>query len=184
MFLYVRQVGCMQLFKINTNYFKNKYDKFSNETSNAGETINFQELVKCGEKEAGRNNFEKALNFFDTAIRINPAFDCAYGDKALVFDKMGKLDESLKMYSKALEINPKNSVTWHNKGLTLIKKKRMDEAIDCFDKAISIDEDYSKAWYNKGRCLEMQGQMENAQICLTKARKLDPFLFSKIKLKQ
>jgi tetratricopeptide (TPR) repeat protein len=82
-----------------------------------------------------------------------------------------------------LEINPRNSVTWHNKGLTLIKKKSMDEAINCFDKAISIDANYSKAWYNKGRCLEMQGNMENAQICLTKARKLDPFLFSKIKLR-
>jgi tetratricopeptide (TPR) repeat protein len=171
------------LFKINTNYFKNKYLKFSNESSIADETNNLEELVKYGEKEASRNNFEKALTIFDSAIRINPAFDSAYGDKALVFDKMGKLDESLRMYSKALEINPRNSITWHNKGLTLIKKKRMDEAISCFDKAISIDANYSKAWYNKGRCLEMQGNMENAQICLTKAKKLDPFLFSKIKLR-
>jgi tetratricopeptide (TPR) repeat protein len=172
----------MQLFKININYFKNKYLKFGNESSATDQTFNPEELVKYGEKETSRNNFEKALNIFDRAIRINPKFDSAYGDKALVFDKMGRLDESLKMYSKALEINPKNSVTWHNKGLTLIKLKKMDEANDCFDKAISIDKNYSKAWYNKGRCLEMQGNMENAQICLTKARKLDPFLFSKIKL--
>ncbi len=82
-----------------------------------------------------------------------------------------------------MEINPKNRITWHNMGLTLIKKKRVDEAINCFDKAISIDKNYSKAWYNKGRCLEMQGNLENAQICLTKAKKLDPFLFSKVKLK-
>ena len=171
------------MFKINTNYLRNRYRNFSNESSIANKTIHLEELVKCGEKEASRNNFEKALSIFDSAIRINPAFDSAYGDKALVFDRMGKLDESLKMYSKALEINPRNSVTWHNKGLTLIKKKSMNEAINCFDKAISIDENYSKAWYNKGRCLEMQGNMENAQICLTKARKLDPFLFSKIKLR-
>ncbi len=183
MLLYFGQVGCMSLFKINTNYFKNKYRSFSNESSIADKTINLEELVKYGEKEASRNNFEKALNIFDTVLRLNPAFDSAYGDKALVFDKMGKLDESLELYSKALEINPKSSVTWHNKGLTLIKAKRMDEAINCFDKAISIDKNYSKAWYNKGRCLEMQGNMENAQICLTKARKLDPFLFSKIKLR-
>jgi tetratricopeptide (TPR) repeat protein len=96
---------------------------------------------------------------------------------------MGKLDESLELYSKALEINLKSSVTWHNKGLTLIEAKRMDEAINCFDKAISIDKNYSKAWYNKGRCLEMQAPMKNAQISLTNARKLDQFLFSKIKLR-
>jgi tetratricopeptide (TPR) repeat protein len=182
-FLHFGPVGCMYLLKINITYFKNKSRKFNNGSSSTDNTISIEELVKNGEKEASRNNFEKALNFFDSAIRINPSFDYAYGDKALVFDKMEKLDDSLKMYSKALEINPKNSVTWHNKGLTLIKKKRLDEAVNCFDKAISIDEDYSKAWYNKGRCLEMQGQMEKAQICLTKAKKLDPFMFSKIKMK-
>jgi tetratricopeptide (TPR) repeat protein len=95
------------LFKINTNYFKNKYRNFSNESSIVDKTINLEELVKYGEKEASRNNFEKALKIFDSAIRANSASDSAYGDKALVFDKMGKLDESLKMYSKALEINPK-----------------------------------------------------------------------------
>ena len=84
------------MLKINTNYFKNKYLKFGNESSITDETNNPEELIKCGEKEASRNNFEKALNIFEKAIRINPAFDSAYGDKALVFDKMGKLDESLK----------------------------------------------------------------------------------------
>ena len=96
---------------------------------------------------------------------------------------MGRLDDSLKLTLKTLEINPKNAVAWHNRGLTLIKKKQYNESIDCFDKAISLDENYSKAWYNKGRCLEMQGQTESAQFCLTNARKLDPFLFSKIKFR-
>ena len=171
------------MFKINASYFKNRYKNVGNESSITDQTISLEELVKCGEKEASRNNFEKALDIYDKVIRLDPTFDSAYGDKALVFDKMGILDESLKMYSKALEINPKNRITWHNMGLTLIKKKRVDEAINCFDKAISIDKNYSKAWYNKGRCLEMQGNLENAQICLTKAKKLDPFLFSKVKLK-
>ncbi|ALI35600.1 TPR repeat-containing protein YrrB [Candidatus Nitrosocosmicus oleophilus] len=171
------------MFKINANYFKNRYKDVGNESSITDQTISLGELVRYGEKEASRNNFEKALDIFDKVIRLDPTFDSAYGDKALVFDKMGILDESLKMYSKALEINPKNRITWHNMGLTLIKKKRVDEAINCFDKAISIDKNYSKAWYNKGRCLEMQGNLENAQICLTKAKKLDPFLFSKVKLK-
>jgi tetratricopeptide (TPR) repeat protein len=74
-------------------------------------------------------------------------------------------------------------VVWHNRGLTLVKKKLYDDAIICFDKAISLEENYAKAWYNKGRCLEIQEKPENAQECLTKARKLDPFLFSKIKFR-
>jgi tetratricopeptide (TPR) repeat protein len=87
------------------------------------------------------------------------------------------------MYAKALELNPKNAITWHNKALTLIKQRKIDEAISCFDEAIAINQEYSKAWYNKGRCLEMQGKTASAQSCLTMAKKLDPFLFSKIKLR-
>jgi tetratricopeptide (TPR) repeat protein len=142
-----------------------------------------EELVKEGEREASNKNFEIALEIFDEAIRIDPLFDIAYVDKALVFEKMGRLDDSLKLTLKTLEINPKNVVAWHNRGLMLIKKKKYAESIDCFDKAISLDENYAKAWYNKGRCLEMQGQTESAQFCLIKAKKLDPFLFSKIKFR-
>ncbi|HKR72752.1 MAG TPA: tetratricopeptide repeat protein [Candidatus Nitrosocosmicus sp.] len=142
-----------------------------------------EELVKHGEWEASKNKLEDALKTFDFVIREDPKCDIAYGDKALILEKMGRLDESLDLSSKALEINPKNTVVWHNRGLTLVKKKLYDDAIICFDKAISLEVNYAKAWYNKGRCLEMQEQPVNAQVCLTQARKLDPFLFSKIKFR-
>lgn len=176
----------MYLFKIIPNFIKKPNKKDLADPTN----LNFEnkrsyleQIVKEGEREASKNNFEKALEIFDEAIRIDSRFDIAYVDKALVYEKMGKSGDSLKWTMKALEINPNNSVAWHNRGLTLIKEKKYAESIDCFDKAILADENYSKAWYNKGRCLEMQGQTENAQICLTKARKLDPFLFSKIKFR-
>jgi len=172
------------LFKIIDNFMKkpSKRNLTNHNDSDPKNKKNFlEELVKEGERQASKNNFDKALEIFDEAIRIDSRFDVAYVDKALVFEKMGRLDDSLKLTLKTLEINPKNAVAWHNRGLTLIKKKKYAESIDCFDKAISLDENYSKAWYNKGRCLEMQGQTESAQFCLTKARKLDPFLFSKIK---
>lgn len=173
------------MFKIITN-FRKKPSKSSitnhNDPDIKDKKNYLEELVKEGEREASKNNFEKALNIFDEVIRIDSSFDIAYVDKALVLEKMGRLDDSLELTLKTLEINPKNAVAWHNRGLTLIKIKKYAESIDCFDKAISLDENYSKAWYNKGRCLEMQGQTESAQFCLTKARKLDPFLFSKVKL--
>lgn len=142
-----------------------------------------EELIKHGEWEGSKNSLEDALKTFDHVIREDPNCDIAYGDKAMILEKMGRLDDSLELSSKALEINPKNTVVWHNRGLTLVKKKLYDDAIVCFDKAISLEENYAKAWYNKGRCLEMQEKPEDAQVCLTKARKLDPFLFSKIKFR-
>ena len=114
---------------------------------------------------------------------MDPNFDCSYGDKALILDILGKYNESIILYSKALELNPSNPITWYNKGLTFLHLKELDKAMKCFDNAISNDEAYSKAWYNKGKCFEMQGNIEKAQFCLSTAKKLDPFLFTKIKMK-
>lgn len=162
------------LFRSNDNFIPKEHKKIEQKSI-------LEELIKQGEKEANRHNFDDALKCFEKAIEIDPHYDYSYGDKALILDKMGRFDESLDMYSKALELNPKNSITWYNNGLTYLNLQKIDEAIRCFDNAISIDESYAKAWYNKGRCLDLQGDSEKAQVCLNKARKLDPLLFIKVK---
>lgn len=139
------------------------------------------EFVKFGEDMANSNNLEKAVECFDKAIEIYSKNDFAWGDKGLIFDKLGKTEEALNSFSMALEINPKNAITWHNKGLTLIKSNRLKEAITCFDNAIDNKSDYAKAWYNKGRALSLLGKLDNSQVCFDKARKLDPLLYSKLK---
>ncbi len=162
------------LFRSNDNFIPKEHKKIEQKSI-------LEELIKQGEKEANRHNFNDALKCFEKAIEIDPKYDFSYGDKALILDKMGRFDESLEMYSKALELNPKNSITWYNNGLTYLNLQKIGEAIRCFDNAISIDEGYAKAWYNKGRCLDLQGDSEKAQVCLNKARKLDPLLFIKVK---
>ena len=67
-------------------------------------------MVKQGEKEISRHNFDEALKLFNHAIMIDPTYDCSYGGKALILNKMGKFNESLDMFSKALDPNPKNSI--------------------------------------------------------------------------
>ena len=178
----------MFLLKVIDSFFKLKEKKYKDNNSedkrgNKQKIINSKSLVKQGEIEANKQNFAKALTFFNEAIRMDPNFDCSYGDKALILDILGKYNESIILYSKALELNPNNPITWHNKGLTFLHLKELDKAIKCFDNAISNDEAYSKAWYNKGKCFEMQGNIEKAQFCLSAAKKLDPFLFTKIKMK-
>jgi tetratricopeptide (TPR) repeat protein len=181
-FLHIKQVGDMQLFKIIKNFFKFNGNFILNGDEKTDKNTVLKELVELGEKEISRHNFSEALKLFEQAITVDPNYDCSYGDKALILDKLGKFNESLEMYSKALGLNPKNSITWHNKGLTFVNLKKIDEAINCFDNALAYDENYSKAWYNKGRCYELLGNSEKAQFCLNAAKKLDPFLFTKIKL--
>ena len=139
------------------------------------------EWVKYGEDMANANRLDEALGCLDNALKIYSQNDLAWGDKALILDKQDKNEEALAAFSKAIAINPKNAITWHNKGLTFIRSKKLRESIACFDKAIEIREDYAKAWYNKGKALSMLGEVDISQNCFNQARKLDPFLYTKLK---
>jgi len=138
------------------------------------------ELVKYGEDMANAKRYDEALTLFEKALSINPNNDMAWGDKALILDKVGNISDALSSFSKAISINPNNSVTWLNKGLTLLRMRKFNESIECFDTALELNNSYAKAWYNKGRALAMLGENDKSQPCLDKARKLDPMLYAKL----
>jgi tetratricopeptide (TPR) repeat protein len=164
-------------FKI-TNFFFKKTDKDHKKVEDFTKAADW--IIK-GEKYANRNNLKEAIKCFDIAFDLDQKNDIALGDKALILDILGKHNEALLLFSKSLNINPNNPITWHNKGLTFARLNKLEESIYCFNKAIDLKKDYAKAWYNKGRCLEKIGNLEKSQECLTMAKKLDPFLFTKIK---
>jgi|SRR3954447_14945548 tetratricopeptide (TPR) repeat protein len=114
---------------------------------------------------------------------MDSIFDCSYGDKALILDILGKYNESIILYSKALELNPKNPITWYNKGLTFLHLKELDEAIKCLIMLFLMMKPILKHSITKVKCFGMKGNIEKAQFCLSTAKKLDPFLFTKIKMK-
>ena len=163
------------------NWLKKRNNISAPEFKKATKKEASEDYVKYGEDLANANRPEEALEYFDKAIQVLPSNDFAWGDRGLILDKLGRVEEALESFSRAIAIDSSNPITWHNKGLTLIKSKRLEEAIECFDRAIENNEKYAKAWYNKGRALAMQNKADEGQKCFDTARKLDPFLYSKLK---
>lgn len=139
------------------------------------------EWVKQGEDLANEDRTREAIDCFVKAIEINPGNAFAWGDKALMLDKLGNYDAALEAFSKSTEIDSANPITWNNKGLTCLKSGRLVPALECFDKALEHNDKYAKAWYNKARTLSMLSRVSESQKCFDTARKLDPFLFTKLK---
>jgi len=138
-------------------------------------------LAIQGEDLIASGNSEDAINCFETALKLNPSNDYAWGGKALALDYMKRYKEALECYDKALGCNPNNAITWHNRGLTLASLQMLKESIESFERAIELNSNYAKAWYNKGRLLQKLGRIDDSQQCLNTARKLDPSLFIKLK---
>jgi len=101
--------------------------------------------------------YEKALMFFQSSIKVNPSYWPPYNDTAVCFIQKGNLAEAGNRLVKALSIWPENAHLRHTLGFVLLKIGKYDEAIKQTRRALVFNPDlynaYSvlgEAYYRKG----------------------------------
>ena len=62
---------------------------------------------------------QKALTFFDKALKVEPKYKEAQNYKGKVLEKLGRHNEAIESFNKALEIDPRYKEAWNYKGNTL-----------------------------------------------------------------
>jgi tetratricopeptide (TPR) repeat protein len=88
-----------------------------------------------GQRCAKEGKHEKAIEYFDQAIRENPGSAEAWLAKCNELKSLERYPEALECYTTALRIDPKSCQAWIAKGNTLVKLQRSDEALECFGAA-------------------------------------------------
>lgn len=131
-------------------------------------------LIIKGNILNNEKNYEKALEQFDEAIKINPINAPAWEGRAEALGGLGSYNESIQAFNTALIIDPNNSAAWTNKGLVLEKLGKNKLAIEHFRKAISIERRSSAAWINLGKNFLDQGNIDAAIEANDNATKIDP----------
>ncbi len=128
--------------------------------------------------------YNKALDAFDEAIKLNPNYQEAWYSKGLTLQDLERSREAITAFEKAIEINDKSdfaSYAWYDKGLIHRKlagvenerKVRLEEALDAFRNAIIINPKYGCALYNEGLTLRDLGNNEEALKFFDKAIEID-----------
>jgi len=131
--------------------------------------------------------YEKANEYEDKILRIEPTYILAYINKAINLRKLGKYDEALECSDKALEIDDKDARALHTKGSILLKQSvrendktakhnRIVKAIEWFDSSLRSDPYHAPAWSSKGNALYDLGGMDNKEEvvkCFTRALELE-----------
>jgi tetratricopeptide (TPR) repeat protein len=102
----------------------------------------------------------KALDYYDTAVRLDPQFFPAYVHKDLK-----RSNDAIDVFDKALEIDEHDVVALVNKE-ALQQLKRDQEALQAFDKALNIKmvrpKVQSLIYYKKGHFLYRLNRYEEA----------------------
>ena len=114
-------------------------------------------------------------------MELDPLDYSAIYSRAVLLERLGKLEDALDYYSLATKIEPDNNLAWEGRATLLEGLERFDEAEECRSK---IEKDYSARivekepatpdeWVHKGETLEKLGKYLWANQCYDMALKID-----------
>ena len=95
-----------------------------------------------------KEDFNKAIEYFNRALKIRPNDGCTYNDKAICLAELGKYSRSLDCFNAGLRKDPNCVVLYHNKGWLLNSTGKHGQAIVCFRKALELDPDRVESIYS------------------------------------
>ena len=101
--------------------------------------------------------YDKALCFFQSAIRAYPGYLPAYHYTALCLIHKGDISEAEKTLRETLSLWPDNADLHHTLGFTLLKKKEYDMAIQEARHALSLNSDLSNSLCVLGEAFHRKG---------------------------
>jgi len=91
--------------------------------------------------------FAEAVESYEKAIALRPAFTEARNNLGIVLADLGLIDAAIGSYEQALRTAPDSTRTLMNLGNVLIEAGRFPEAITCFGRVISLDADCMEAYH-------------------------------------
>ena len=131
---------------------------------------NLMGLILSAQKE-----IDKALEYYEKGIKIDPNFSMIYNNLALLFthDKIDII-KAENFYKKSISLNYKNPEAHNNLGALYKSLDKFKEAISCFEEAVSIAPRFFQAYHNLGNTYTSMGDFVEAKKNFEEAIKIFP----------
>ena len=94
------------------------------------------QLYQLGNKYKSEGNLDKAIDQYQQALAIAPAFLPALNDLALAYMNRQEYDEALPLYMQMIELQPDNYIAYYNIACLHAKQDRIEESLDWLKKAV------------------------------------------------
>ncbi len=119
-------------------------------------------------------NYSQAIEAYDHAITIDPAYFEAWNAKADALNRAGNYTEALIASDQAIRLNPDYVGGWINRGFILYNLGRYDDELKAYQTAVSIDPSSPDGWFNIGYSLAGMKRYEEAIAAFDQVQTLDP----------
>ena len=119
-------------------------------------------------------NFNKAIDYYLTAIRIKPTCGEAHYYLGWIYQKQNKKKLAEKYYAKAIKFWPDYVVAYNSLADVLYRQGKIDEAVEICRKGLVLIPDSSLLHFSLGLLLHKQGHKDAAIKELRITLELDP----------
>jgi GT2 family glycosyltransferase/Tfp pilus assembly protein PilF len=120
-------------------------------------------------------NPERALNFYQKALALNPNFSEAYVNQGVLLNDLQGYESAIASLDAALSIEKNRADYWLNRGSVHQSHNNTEAAIADYDQAIALEPSNPQAYWNKAVSLLLEGQFAQGWTFF-ESRKLVPAL--------
>jgi tetratricopeptide (TPR) repeat protein len=100
--------------------------------------------------EKGINEPQRALEYLNKAIELQPDNEAAYNLRGFIYFNQGQNQQAIDNFSKAIQLNPTNAENFNSRGSVYNKIGQYQEAIQDFNNAILLDSNAAQFYNNRG----------------------------------
>jgi len=119
-----------------------------------------------------RKMYDKAIEAFNNALKIDPNYMSAYINLGYVFQYKEDYIKAIQSFEKAIILNPKSAKLYNTIGLLYDKMGNPDKAVVAYKKAVSLDPTYTNSHYMLGQLYQNRGNVDKAIAEFTKQIKI------------
>ncbi|GJQ12348.1 hypothetical protein GpartN1_g4139.t1 [Galdieria partita] len=120
-----------------------------------------------------RGDHEKAVTYFERALKLNPHFVSAFTLIGHEYIEMKNTAKAIEAYRKAVDIQPKDFRAWYGLGQAYELLRMPSYSLYYYRKAATLRPFDSRMWCAMGLCLEEFGKYQDALTCYERALKCD-----------
>ncbi|MEK7433935.1 MAG: tetratricopeptide repeat protein, partial [Cyanobacteriota bacterium] len=121
-----------------------------------------------------KEEYEKAIEFYNKSISINPNFYNAYNNLGNVYKAKEEYDKAIEYHKKALELSPNSYISYNGLGNVYYSKKEYDKAIEYHKKALELSPDNYLFYNNLGDVYKAKKEYDKAIEFYNKSISINP----------
>jgi tetratricopeptide (TPR) repeat protein len=121
-----------------------------------------------------KSDYDRAIQDYDDAIRLNPNDASAYDDRGNAYFYKGDYDRAIQNYDDAIRLNPNDASAYTGRGGANFVKGERDRAIQDFNEAIRLNPNDAIAYSSRGVVYIDIGDHDRAVKDFNDAVRLNP----------